>query len=91
MLAIALVLPFYEPPVVILIDWATFSFHVSKPAMLLASIAMMIIRVAAPIFLVRHQYQTGLGLTGRHRLALAPPLPDEVNRFATPAENNPRR
>ena len=53
--------------------------------MLLASIAMMIVRVAAPIFLVRHQYQTGLGLTGRRRLALAPPLPDEVIRLGTHA------
>lgn len=53
--------------------------------MLLASIAMMIVRVAAPIFLVRHQYQTGQGLTGRRRLTLAPPLPNETNPFRTHA------
>lgn len=75
-LAIALVLPFYAPPIFAFAekhDWATFT--VSKPAMLVGSIVMMLIRVGAPIFLVWYRS----GQDGTRQLRLAPPLPVEVN------------
>jgi hypothetical protein len=75
-LAIALVFPFYEPPVVVLIDWSSFSFHVSKPAMLLISLGMLIVRVAAPVFLVRYQFGGWAAVAGG-LLRLAPRLSGE--------------
>jgi len=55
-------------------DWA--SFEVSKSAMLLGSIVVMFIRIAAPIMLVH--YQTRHSSTGQ--LRLLPPLPNEMNQ-----------
>jgi hypothetical protein len=75
-LAIALVFPFYEPPIIAFVekhDWATFT--VSKPAMLIGSIIMMLIRIGAPIFLLWYRS----GLDDMRQLRLAPPLPVEIN------------